>query len=389
MPVLNRMAELHDEITEWRQTIHANPELMYDVHETAALVEKKLSEFGCDEVVTGIGKTGVVGIIEGKKNTKGHVIGLRADMDALPIEEATKKPYASKNSGKMHACGHDGHTAMLLGAAKYLCETRNFDGQIAVIFQPAEEGGAGGRAMVEDGMMERFNIQEVYGLHNYPAMAIGEFGIRTGPVMAATDDFHVTIKGKGAHAAMPHLGIDPVVIAAQLINAFQSIISRSKDPFEPLVISTTIVKAGAATNVIPNTVELAGTIRSLSEDSRKLAASRMQEIGEHIGKAADAEVSVRIDEGYPVTVNHAEQTERAARVAEMVCGEGKVDRNISATMGGEDFAFMLNARPGAFIFMGNGDTASLHHPEYDFNDEAIPFGTSYWAKLAETLLPTN
>ena len=387
MPIINRMAELQDEVTEWRRDIHASPELMYDVHETAALVSEKLKQFGCDEVVTEIGRTGVVGVIHGNNGKSGKVIGMRADMDALPINEATGKPYASKTPGKMHACGHDGHTAMLLGAAKYLAETRNFDGSAVVIFQPAEEGGAGGKAMVDDGLMERFGIQEVYGLHNYPSLPVGEFAIKPGPIMAATDDFFVTISGRGGHSAMPHLSIDPVVIAAQVINGFQAIVSRNVTPLGSLVISTTVVKAGTATNVIPNKVELSGTIRTLDPEVREYAAKRLQEVCKGICAANGAEAHVRIESGYPVTTNHADQTETAVKIAGMIAGESNVNANIEATMGGEDFSYMLIERPGAFIFMGNGDTASLHHPEYDFNDEAIPFGTSYWAKLAETLMP--
>ena len=389
MPIVNRMAELQNEITEWRREIHSNPELMYDVHETAAGVAEKLGAFGCDEVVTGIGKTGVVGIIHGKNGNSGKVVGFRADMDALPIEEATGKPYASKTSGKMHACGHDGHTAMLLGAAKYLSETRNFDGSVAVIFQPAEEGGAGGKAMVDDGMMDRFDIQEVYGMHNLPGLPVGEFAIKQGPIMAATDEFFITITGKGAHAAMPHLGIDPVVIAAQLILAFQTIVSRRLSPFEPLVVSTTMVNAGSATNIIPETVEISGTVRSLSSENGELAIRKIKEISENICAAHDATVKVTHVSGYPVTFNHEAQTEKAGKIAELVSGEGRVNHQMEATMGGEDFSYMLLERPGAFIFVGNGDTAGLHHPEYDFNDETTPYGTSYWAKLAETLMPAN
>lgn len=387
MPVINRMAELHNEITEWRREIHSNPELMYDVNETAAGVAAKLEAFGCDEVVTGIGKTGLVGIIHGRVKDSGHVVGLRADMDALPIEEATDKPYKSKIPGKMHACGHDGHTAMLLGAAKYLSETRNFDGSVAVIFQPAEEGGAGGRAMVEDGMMDRFGIKEVYGMHNMPGMPVGEFAIRPGAIMAATDEFQITVTGKGAHAAMPQQGTDPVVTASQIIMGLQTIVSRNLDPFEPLVVSATKINSGTAFNIIPDAAEIVGTIRSLSPESRDFAKQRMKEICEGIAASAGASVNVNIIEGYPATYNHPEETEKAVSVAKLVAGDGGVDANREATMGGEDFSYMLLERPGAFIFMGNGDTAGLHHPEYDFNDEAIPHGTSYWAKLVETLMP--
>ncbi len=387
MPIVNRMAELHDEITQWRRDIHSNPELMYDVHETAEGVAEKLKAFGCDEVHTGIGKTGVVGIIHGKTQNSGHVVGMRADMDALPIEEATDKPYKSKVPGKMHACGHDGHTAMLLGAAKYLSETRNFDGTVAVIFQPAEEGGAGGKAMVDDGMMDRFNIKEVYGMHNLPGLPVGEFAIRSGPIMAATDEFNITVTGKGAHAAMPHQGIDPIVTTSQIVVALQTIVSRNLNPFEPLVISVTQFHSGTAYNVIPDQANIVGTIRSLSREVRDYAIERMKETVNAISTAAGATAEVNIREGYPATINHDNETEKAISIALDVAGTGKVDANKEATMGGEDFSYMLLERPGAFIFMGNGDTAGLHHPEYDFNDEAIPHGTSYWAKLAETLMP--
>ena len=383
------MAELHDEVTQWRREIHSNPELGYDVHETASNVAAKLEAFGCDEVVTGIGRTGVVGIIKGKSDSSGKVVGFRADMDALPIIEETGKPYASTTNGKMHACGHDGHTAMLLGAAKYLAETRNFDGSVAVIFQPAEEGGAGGKAMVDDGMMDRFEIDEVYGMHNLPGLDVGEFAIKSGAIMAATDEFVIKLSGLGSHAAMPHLGNDPVVLAAQIILGFQTIASRNISPFDPIVVSATTIHAGTANNIIPETVEITGTIRSLSEEGRELAIRRVQEITEGYCAANNATCEIKLHKGYPVTFNHADETEKAARIATMIAGEDRVDTNQEATMGGEDFSYMLLERPGAFIFVGNGDTAGLHHPKYDFNDEAIPFGTSYWAKLAETLMPAS
>ena len=389
MPIINRMAELQDEITKWRQEIHENPELMYDVHETAANVAAKLEAFGCDEVVTGIGRTGVVGLIHGKTRKSGYCVGLRADMDALPITEAVDRPYKSKVPGKMHACGHDGHTAMLLGAAKYLAETRNFDGSVAVIFQPAEEGGAGGKAMVDDGMMDRFNIGEVYGMHNLPGLGVGEFAIKPGPIMAATDEFFIKVTGKGAHAAMPHLGNDPIVIGSQIVTGLQSIVSRTSSPFDSLVITVTKFNAGTAMNVIPETVEIAGTIRSLTEDSRQLGIKRLREIAEGYCSANNAIAEIVFHEGYPVTSNHEVETQKAVEIASAIAGSDKVDANMEATMGGEDFSYMLLERPGAFIFVGNGDTAGLHHPEYDFNDEAIPYGASYWAKLAETIMPAS
>ncbi|MEO1143467.1 MAG: M20 aminoacylase family protein [Pseudomonadota bacterium] len=389
MPIVNRMAELHNEITEWRREIHQNPELMYDVHQTAATVAGKLEEFGCDEVVTGIGRTGVVGIIHGRTQDSGHCVGMRADMDALPITEIRDIPHKSKAEGKMHACGHDGHTAMLLGAAKYLAETRNFDGTVAVIFQPAEEGGAGGKAMCDDKMMERFGINEVYGMHNLPGLEVGEFAIRPGPIMAGTDEFVIKITGKGAHAAMPHLGMDPIFIGSQVVVGLQAIVSRNLSPLDSLVVTVTKFNAGTAMNVIPETVELAGTIRSLTRESRDFAISRLKEVTNGICSANSATASIEIKDGYPVTTNHDAETDKAVKVAELIAGQDNVDPKREPTMGGEDFSYMLLERPGAFIFVGNGDTAGLHHPEYDFNDEAIPFGTSYWAKLAETLMPAS
>ncbi len=389
MPIVNRMAELHNEITEWRREIHQNPELMYDVHQTAATVAEKLEEFGCDEVVTGIGRTGVVGIIHGRTQDSGHCVGMRADMDALPITEIRDIPHKSKVEGKMHACGHDGHTAMLLGAAKYLAETRNFDGTVAVIFQPAEEGGAGGKAMCDDKMMERFGINEVYGMHNLPGLDVGEFAIRPGPIMAGTDEFIIKITGKGAHAAMPHLGMDPIFIGSQVVVGLQAIVSRNLSPLDSLVVTVTKFNAGTAMNVIPETVELAGTIRSLTRESRDFAISRLKEVTNGICSANSATASIEIKDGYPVTTNHDAETDKAVKVAELIAGQDNVDPKREPTMGGEDFSYMLLERPGAFIFVGNGDTAGLHHPEYDFNDEAIPYGTSYWAKLAETLMPAS
>ena len=386
MPIVNRMAELQDEITEWRRDFHSNPELLYDVHETARSVEEKLLAFGCDEVVTGIGKTGLVGIIKGTKGDNGKVIGLRADMDALPIHEETNKPWASKTDGKMHACGHDGHTSMLLGAAKYLAETRNFEGSVAVIFQPAEEGGAGGKAMVDDGMMDRFAITEVYGMHNLPGMDVGNFSMCSGAIMAATDEFNVKITGRGGHAAMPHLSIDPIVVAAQVITGVQSIVSRGLSPLDSLVISITKIHAGNAHNVIPSEVLLNGTIRSLDADVRDYACKRFREVVEGIALANETEAQVDIRRGYPVTFNHENETQTAGSVAALISGEDRVEMNALPTLGGEDFSYMLEARPGAFIFMGNGDTAGLHHPEYDFNDDAIPHGCSYWVKLVETVM---
>ena len=389
MPVLNRVAEMHDEVSEWRRHLHTIPELQYDVFKTAAFVEDRLRAFGCDSVVPGIGRTGVVGLIHGRLG-KGPTIGLRADMDALPLNEITGKPYASASPGRMHACGHDGHTAMLLGAAKYLAETRNFSGSVAVIFQPAEEGGGGGRAMVQDGLMERFEIDRVFGMHNMPGMEVGTFAIRPGPIMAATADFTIQVTGKGGHAAMPHTTIDPIVAASQMVQALQTIAARTVDPIDSVVVSVTKFNAGDAYNVIPQQAQLAGTIRSLRTEVAEVASARVRTICEGIASANGASVTVDVRPNYPVTSNDPLEAAFAASVAQGVAGETNVRTAVDPVMGGEDFSFMLQARPGAFIFVGNGNTAGLHHPAYDFNDEAIPFGISYWVKLAETALaPRN
>ena len=385
MPILNRVSEMHDEITAWRRTLHQMPEILFDTVKTAAFVEKKLLEFGVDEIVTGMGRTGVVGLIRGA-NGPGPTIGLRADMDALPLTETSGKQWASTAAGKMHACGHDGHTAMLLGAAKYLAETRNFGGSIAVIFQPAEEGGGGGREMVRDGLMEKFAISEVYGMHNMPGQATGTFASCNGPIMAATDEFNITIRGRGTHAAMPSKGIDPVVIAAHIITSLQSIVSRATDPFESTVVSVTRMQGGGAYNIIPDQAVLGGTIRTLKPELRESSQAQLKKIAEGIAAVHGAEASVELHAGYPVTMNHPGQTAAALGVASEVVGATFVDHATRPTMGGEDFSYMLNARPGNFIFIGNGDTAGLHNPNYDFNDEIIPFGVSYWVRLAETRL---
>ncbi len=389
MPVNNRIADFHDEITGWRHEIHANPGLLYDVEHTANLVATKLREFGCDEVVEQIGRTGVVGVIRGRKSESGKVVGMRADMDALPIQEKRDLPHKSKIPGKMHACGHDGHTAMLLGAAKYLAETRNFDGTAIVIFQPAEEGGAGGKAMCDDKMMERFGIQEVYGLHNMPGLPVGEFAIRSGAIMAGTDEFTITVEGLGAHAAQPHDGIDPIIVSTQMIGALQTIVSRNVDPISSAVVTVTAMEAGKAYNVIPQSAKFWGTIRTLDAEVRKLVHKRLKTLLQGIADGHGCRLNIHIKEGYPVTVNHTKETGFAADIAKEIVGESRVEVNKLPVMGGEDFSYMLEERPGAFIFMGNGDTAGLHHEEYDFNDEAIPVGSSYWAKLAETAMPAR
>ncbi len=385
MPVKNSFAEMLPEITEWRRDIHAHPEILFETHRTSALVAEKLQAFGCDEVVTGIGRTGVVGVITGKSNASGKTIGLRADMDALPIFEATGLDYASKTPGAMHACGHDGHTAMLLGAAKYLAETRNFDGTVVVIFQPAEEGGGGGKEMCDDGMMDRWSVDEVYGMHNWPGKPVGSFAIRAGAFFAATDTFEIKVTGKGGHAAKPQETIDTTVMASHLVLALQTLVSRNADPVQQIVVSVTSFETESkAFNVIPEHVTVKGTVRTMSTEMRELAAKRLPEIAAGVAQTFGGEIKVNYIKGYPVMSNHYEQTAFAASVAERVSGACE---EAPLVMGGEDFAFMLEERPGAYILVGNGDTASVHHPEYNFNDDAIPAGCSWWAEIVEQRLP--
>ncbi|MFZ7089594.1 M20 aminoacylase family protein [Primorskyibacter sp. 2E233] len=385
MPVKNRFAELQNEITAWRRDIHEHPEILFETHRTSALVAEKLREFGCDEVTEGIGRTGVVGVIKGKSDSAGKVIGLRADMDALPINEQTGVEYASKTPNAMHACGHDGHTAMLLGAAKYLSETRNFDGTVVVIFQPAEEGGGGGKEMCEDGMMDRWGIQEVYGMHNWPGKPVGSFAIREGAFFAATDQFDIHLEGRGGHAAKPHETVDTTVMAAQLVLALQTIASRNADPVDQIVVSVTSFETSSkAFNVIPQRVHIKGTVRTQSKEMRALAEKRIKEIAAGIATTFGGTADVDYHLGYPVMVNSPEQTEFAAEVAKSISGQCD---EAPIVMGGEDFAFMLEERPGAYILVGNGDTAMVHHPEYNFNDEAIPAGCSWWAEIVERRMP--
>jgi amidohydrolase len=388
MPVKNRIAALLPEITAWRHDFHAHPELLFDVQRTAGRVADLLRAFGVDEVTTGIGRTGVVGVIKGRTDTKGRVIGLRADMDALPITEQTGVDYASTVPGTMHACGHDGHTAMLLGAAKYLCETRNFDGRVVVIFQPAEEGGGGGREMVQDGLITRWGIQEVYGMHNMPGIPVGQFAIREGAMMAAADQFDVTLTGRGGHAAKPHDCIDTVVVAAHVIVALQTIASRNVDPLKQVVVSVCTVETDSrAHNVIPQVVRLKGTVRTMDPAVQDHVERRVSEIVTGMAATLGAVAEVDYRRGYPVTMNTPENTEFAAAVALGVSGQ--VDTNTPPLMGAEDFSFMLNERPGAYIFLGNGDTAMVHHPAYNFDDTAIPFGSSWYAGMAEARMPAT
>lgn len=387
MPIKNRFAELLPEITAWRRDLHAHPELMFDTHRTGQMVAERLAEFGCDKVVTGLGRTGVVGVIRGRSDRSGRIVGLRADMDALPINEATGLDYASKTPGKMHACGHDGHTAMLLGAAKYLAETRNFDGTVVVIFQPAEEGGGGAKVMLDDGLIEQFGIQEVYGMHNWPGLPLGSFAIRPGPFFAATDQFELIVRGRGGHAAKPQETIDPTVIAAHLVLALQTIASRNVDPVHQLVVSVTSFETDSkAFNVIPQRVTLRGTVRSLDAGVRDMAEDRVRTIAGACAEMFGGRVEIDYHRGYPVMVNAEAETDFAARVARGISGSCA---EAPLVMGGEDFAYLLEARPGAYILIGNGDTASVHHPEYNFNDDAIPAGCSWWAELVEQRMPAG
>lgn len=385
MPILNSLNDMHEEITGWRHKLHQNPELQYDVFETAQFVEEQLKSFGVDEIITGLGKTGLVGIIKGNGGD-GRTIGLRADMDALPIEEISGKEWSSKIEGKMHACGHDGHMSMLLGAAKHFAATRNFKGSVAVIFQPAEEGGAGALAMINDGLMEKANIEEVYAMHNIPGIPLGEFAICKGAIWASTDEFVITLTGRGGHAAYPHTGTDTIVAGANLVTSLQTIASRNTNPLESLVVSVTKFHAGTAMNVLPEQAVISGTIRTLKNELRDLAEKRLTEIAHGIAATYNMSADVHYKRNYPVTVNHDEQTDFAASVATEIVGANKVDLNTNPNMGAEDFAYMLEARPGSFILIGNGDTPALHNAAYDFNDEAIPYGVSYWVRLAEKAL---
>ena len=385
MPIKNRFAELYPTIVKWRHDFHRNPELQYELPKTAAKVADLLRSFGCDEVVEGVGKSGVVGVIHGQVDTSRRVIGLRADMDALPIDEKSNVLYKSEVPGVMHACGHDGHTAMLLGAAQYLCETRNFDGKAAVIFQPAEEGGAGAKAMIDDGLVTRFNIDEFYGIHNMPGIETGKFAIRLGPLMASADRFKIILTGKGGHAAMPHLAVDTTLVAAQILVNLNLIVSRSIDPLKRVVVTAGTFKTdSSALNVIANTVELEGSVRSLDEEMRDLVQERLHQVAEGTAAANQCEITIEYERGYPITDNNEEATQHAISVASSV---SEVDTDTPPIMPSEDFAYMLMEKPGAFIFLGNGDSQMLHNPEYIFDDEAIPFGSSWYAGMVEERLP--
>ena len=388
MPIKNRYAEMHAEVTEWRRDFHRHPEILFEVHRTAARVAELLRSFGCDEVVEGIGRTGVVGVIKGQSTASGRVIGLRADMDALPIHEITGLDYASQTDGAMHACGHDGHTAMLLGAAKYLCEMRSFDGTAVMVFQPAEEGGAGGLEMCRDGMMERFGIQEIYGMHNTPGLPVGQFAIRPGALLASSDEFEIKVTGKGGHAAAPHEAIDTTLVGAQIVVSLQSLVSRNVDPIKRVVLTVgTFETDSNASNVIAHEVRLQGTVRTLDPEYRAFAEKRVREIAEGTAAAFGASVEVDWTPGYPVTMNTPENTVYAAEVARDVAGA--CNDNVDPIMPAEDFSYMLEERPGAYIFLGNGDTAMCHHPAYNFDDEAIPFGSSWYSGMVEARMPLN
>ncbi len=385
MAIINRIADYHADLTAWRRDIHAHPETAFEEFRTADFVAARLAEFGI-EVHRGLAGTGIVGTLKG--NAPGpRTIGLRADMDALHIHEKNGFAHASCNKGKMHACGHDGHTTMLLGAARYLAETRNFAGTVHFIFQPAEENEGGGRKMIEDGLFEKFPVDAVFGMHNWPGLPTGQFAVRSGPMMAGSDSFEIIVTGKGAHAAMPHLGIDTIVVASQIVGAFQTIVSRNAHPLESAVVTVTQFHAGEAWNIIPEEVLLRGTTRSFKPEIQDLIESRMKTIAESICAAYGAGLKFRYIRRYPPTVNSPAETDLAASVIEEVAGAANIHRDLLPSMGAEDFSFLLQKRPGSYVWIGNGEGRSgLHHPAYDFNDEILPLGASYWARLVERTL---
>jgi amidohydrolase len=385
MPVVNRIADMSSEITAWRRHLHTIPELGLECHKTAAFVAERLREFGVDELHEGIARTGIVAIIKGQGD--GPTIGLRADMDGLPMEESADLEYASTHPGKMHACGHDGHTAMLLGAAKYLAETRNFSGRVALIFQPAEEMGGGGEVMVKEGIMDRFDISQVYAIHNAPTRPLGSFHTTHGPIMAAADEFHIRIKGVGGHAARPQACVDPVLAGCTVVQALQSIVSRNHDPMEQLVLSVTQIHAGTTDNVIPESCYINGTLRTFSKEVQAMAVRRMEEIVAGQAAAFGVEATVDFEFGYPPTINDAEKAGFAAQVAAEIAGKAGVDEYATPAMGAEDFSYMLEVRPGAYVQLGQGDNPMCHHPRYDFNDEIGPIGASFFARLVERAQP--
>jgi hippurate hydrolase len=395
MKLVDPIIAFQSEIQQIRRDLHAHPELCYEEKRTSDVVADKLSEWGIP-VIRGLGLTGVVGII--KNGSSQRAIGLRADMDALPMQEVNTFAHASRHPGKMHACGHDGHTAMLLGAAKHLAEHRNFDGTVYLIFQPAEEGGAGARRMIEDGLFEQCPMDAIYGMHNWPGAPAGTMSVVEGPMMASSNEFYVTVKGKGAHAAQPHKGIDPVMVAVQIAQSWQTIISRQKSPLDTAVLSITQIHAGSATNVIPDEAELVGTVRTFTQPVLDMIEQRMGEIARHTAAAFGAEVEFKFRRNYPPLVNHATETRFAVEVMKSVVGADKVDDNVEPTMGAEDFAFFLQAKPGCYVFIGNGEgdhrdgghglgPCVLHNGSYDFNDNLLPIGASFWVRLAERSLP--
>ncbi|MBZ9935699.1 M20 family metallopeptidase [Mesorhizobium sp. BR1-1-16] len=390
MPIVNRIADFHADMTAWRQDLHRHPEVALEEHRTSAVIQEKLKEFGVDEIITGLAGTGVVGVIHGAK--PGRAIGLRADIDALPIHEESGVPHASTTAGVMHACGHDGHTAMLLGAARYLAETRNFDGTVYAIFQPAEELHGGGGMMVREGLFERCPMDLVFGMHNWPKAPAGEFLWRVGPTMAAVSRFTITITGRGAHGAQPHDGVDPIVVAGAIVAALQSIVGRNVPPLESAVVTIGEIRGGGAFNVIPSEVMMRGTTRWYLPEIGDLIESAMQRIVRATAEAYGATAELVYERTYPATINDGPATELSKRAAEAVAGERGVSELPQPTMGGEDFSFMLNAKQGSYIMLGSArtdDDPQLHHPRYDFNDEVLPVGASYWATLAEQLLPRS
>lgn len=387
MPVINRIAGYAEDMKTWRRHIHANPELQFECHETAAFVVERLREFGVDEIHEGIATSGVVAIINGQGT--GPTIGLRADMDALPMQEETGLDYASTVPGKMHACGHDGHTTMLLGAARYLAETRNFAGRVALIFQPAEEGGGGAGVMVEEGMLDRFEIAEVYALHNVPGLPVGQFQTVPGPIMAAVDTFHIDITGRGGHGAYPQDTIDPLIAAVGMVQAIQTVISRNHDGRKDLVVSVTQIHSGSADNIIPETAYVNGTVRSFDKDVQAMVMERLEAIVQGQATSFGVEVDYRYEKGYPATVNDAEKTAFAIEVACDVAGEAGVIAAQIPEMGAEDFAYFLEERPGAYLFVGNGDTAGLHNTKFDFDDETATAGASFFARMVERAQPVG
>ncbi|MBC3862475.1 amidohydrolase [Undibacterium jejuense] len=394
MKLIDPIVEFQHEIQQIRRDIHAHPELCYEEHRTSEIVANKLQEWGIP-IARGLGGTGIVGIITNGSSER--AIGLRADMDALPMQEINTFAHTSKHAGKMHACGHDGHTAMLLGAAHYLSKYKPFDGTVYVIFQPAEEGGGGARAMIDDGLFEKYPMEAVFGMHNWPGAAVGTFGVTPGPMMASSNEFYVTVKGKGAHAAQPHKGIDPIIAAIQIAQSWQSIVSRNASPLESAVLSVTQIHSGSATNVIPDEAQLVGTVRTFSTSMLDMIEQRMRTIAQHTAAAFDAEVDFEFKRNYPPLVNHAKETAFATEVMRAVVGVENVDAQVEPTMGAEDFAFMLQEKPGCYVFIGNGDgehrdighglgPCNLHNPSYDFNDDLLPIGATYWVRLAETYL---